>query len=289
MNKITLYANAKINLGLDVIGKRPNGYHDVRMIMQTVKLHDILTLKKIRRKGIFIKTNLHFLPTNENNLIYAAIKLFMNEYHIEGGVHVTLEKKIPVAAGMAGGSTDAAAALHGMNQLYETYLPLEKLQEMGVKLGADVPYCLLGGTALSEGIGEILTPLPPAPACYCLIVKPRFAISTKYVYENLALSELTEHPDIDALISAIEKEDLMMLSSSLGNVLETVSVKEHPELADIKATMISFGALGSLMSGSGPTVFGLFDDQSKANAAFMHFKVGPYGKQSFLTGFFQPG
>ncbi len=288
MNKITLFANAKINLGLDVIGKRPNGYHDVRMIMQTIKLHDTLTLKKIRKKGIFIKTNLHFLPTNENNLIYAAIKLFMTEYNLEGGVHVTLEKKIPVAAGMAGGSADAAAALQGMNQLYETNLSLKRLQEMGVKLGADVPYCLLGGTALSEGIGEILTPLPPAPACYCLIVKPKFAISTKYVYENLNLSEITKHPDIDRLITSIEQEDLTMLCSSLGNVLESVSVKEHPELTVIKEEMLSFGALGTLMSGSGPTVFGLFSDQSKANAAFMHFKVGPYGKQSFLTGFFQP-
>ncbi|MBE5961034.1 MAG: 4-(cytidine 5'-diphospho)-2-C-methyl-D-erythritol kinase [Lachnospiraceae bacterium] len=286
MDIITLKAYAKINLALDVIGRRPNGYHDVRMIMQTIQLYDKVTMKRTSTPGIMMKTNLHYLPTNENNLVYAAAKLFKDTLHIEDGVYINLEKKIPVAAGMAGGSSDAAATLFGLNELFDTNLSLEQLMELGVQIGADVPFCLLRGTALSEGIGEILTPLAPAPSCYCLIVKPPVSVSTKFVYENLVLDETTNHPDIDGMLEAIAFNDLKGVTSRLGNVLEPVTLAECPEIAQIKQEMLDLGAIGSLMSGSGPTVFGLFDNQKKAEKAFYQFKIGEYGKQTFLTRFF---
>lgn len=287
MDFITLKAYAKINLALDVIGKRADGYHDVRMIMQTVKLYDKVTMKRTTTKDIVIKTNLHYLPTNENNIVYAAAKLFKEIYQIDDGLYINLEKKIPVAAGMAGGSSDAAATLWGLNTLFDTKAPMDELMKLGLKLGADVPYCLLRGTALSEGIGEILTPLPAAPNLHCLIVKPPVSVSTKFVYENLELSKAENHPDVDGMVEAIKSDDVKGITSRLGNILETVTLKAHPEITTIKEMMISLGALNSLMSGSGPTVFGLFDDLTMAEKAFYAFKVGPYGKQTFLTTFFQ--
>ncbi len=287
MDFITLKAYAKINLALDVIGKRDNGYHDVRMIMQTVKLYDKITIKPTATQDIILKTNLHYLPTNENNIVYAAAKLFRETYQITDGFHITLEKKIPVAAGMAGGSTDAAATLWGLNTLYQKQLSLEELMALGVKLGADVPYCLLRGTALSEGIGEILTPLPSAYNFHCLIVKPPVSVSTKYVYENLKLDDSNYHPDVDGMVEAIKARDMRGISSRLGNILESVTLKAHPEIQTIKDTMLKLGALNSLMSGSGPTVFGLFDNLAAAEKAFYEFKIGPYGKQTYLTQFFE--
>lgn len=288
MDTINLKAYAKINLALDVIGKRPNGYHDVRMIMQTIRLYDKVAIKRIQNSDIIVKTNLHYLPTNENNLVYAAAKLFLEKQNITEGVHINLEKRIPVAAGMAGGSTDAAATLWGLNEMFETKLTTQELMELGVKLGADVPYCLLRGTALSEGIGEILTPLRNAPPCLCLIVKPPVSVSTKFVYENLVLNNETNHPDIDGMLDAINTGSLQKVSSLLGNVLETVTLKEYPQIRQIKEDILSLGAKGALMSGSGPTVFGIFDDRKVAEKAFYHFKVGEYGKQTFLTSFFHP-
>lgn len=287
MDCITLKAYAKINLALDVIGKRENGYHDVRMIMQTIKLYDKVTIKPTGNSDIVIKTNLHYLPTNENNIVYAAAKLFKETYNIPDGLHITLDKKIPVAAGMAGGSSDAAATLWGLKHLFETNASMEELMRLGVKLGADVPYCLLRGTALSEGIGEILTPLPPAHNFHCLIVKPPVSVSTKYVYENLNLKDNDNHPDVDGMIEAIKQNDITGITSRLGNILETVTLRVHPEIAQIKNSMLSQGASNALMSGSGPTVFGLFTDQAAAEKAFYSFKVGPYGKQTYLTTFFQ--
>lgn len=285
MDCITLNAYAKINLALDVIGRRENGYHDVRMIMQTISLYDRLTIKPTQTPDIVLKTNLHYLPTNENNIVYAAAKLFKETYHIKDGVFINLDKKIPVAAGMAGGSSDAASTLRGLNTLFHINAPLKDLMELGVKLGADVPYCLLGKTALSEGIGEILTPLTDAPNFYCLIVKPNVNVSTKFVYENLILDETTVHPDIDGMVEAINHGDKDGITSRLGNVLEDVTLKSHPEINEIKKQMSSLGAVNTLMSGSGPTVFGLFTTSSVAKKAFYTFKVGPYGKQTFFTTF----
>ncbi len=288
MNSINLKAYAKINLGLDVIRKREDGYHEVRMIMQTINLYDKLNLTRTKNPSITVDTNLHFLPTDENNLVYKAASLLKNECDIHDGVHINLEKKIPVAAGMAGGSSDAATTLYGMNILFNLKLSKRDLMDLAVRLGADVPYCIMRGTALSEGIGEILTPLPPFPQCHVLIVKPLINVSTKYVYENLRLTDGIEHPDIDGIIRSIEQKDLHGAVRLFGNVLENVTEKEYPIISQIKNIMLELGALKSLMSGSGPTVFGLFDDKHKAEKAFYQFKTNDISKQVYLTNFYHP-
>ena len=201
MDEITLKALAKINLGLDVVRRREDGYHEVRMIMQTIHLYDLLEIQKIREPEIQIASNLSFLPVNENNLVYKAARLLQEEFALTDGISVKLTKRIPVAAGMAGGSTDAAAMLYAMNQLYDLGLSRRELMKRGVQIGADVPYCLMRGTALAEGIGEKLTQLPPMIKCPVLIAKPSISVSTKFVYQNLKLDEQTNHPDIDALMN----------------------------------------------------------------------------------------
>lgn len=261
---LQLKAYAKINLGLDVLGVREDGYHEVKMIMQTVKLFDKLTFHLLDEDVIRIRTNLGFLPVNENNLVYKAVKLLKDTYHIQKGMDIDLFKCIPVAAGMAGGSTDCAAALVGASKLFGLHLDKQTLMELGVSLGADVPYCVLRGTALSEGIGEILTPLPPIPDCYILIAKPPVSVSTKFVYEHLDAQKNIEHPDIDGMVEAIKKGNLKGITSRFGNVLESVTIPEYPVIDDIKHIMLSNGAMNSLMSGSGPTVFGMFEDEEKA-------------------------
>lgn len=291
MKHLSLKAYGKINLGLDVLRRRQDGYHDVRMIMQTVGIFDRLDLNWKAEPGIQIETNLYYLPTNENNLVYKAAKLLMDEFQITDGVSVRLHKFIPVAAGMAGGSSDAAAVLFGINKMFGLGLTTRELMERGVKIGADVPYCILRGTALSEGIGEILTPLPPVPQCHVLIVKPGISVSTKFVYENLHANELKpeQHPDIDAILDGIRTQDIHRIASSLGNVLETVTVKEYPVIQSIKDQMIRDGAIGALMSGSGPTVFGLFTDQKAAEASyekFRHSADSQTAKQVYLTNFY---
>ncbi|MBH1942066.1 4-(cytidine 5'-diphospho)-2-C-methyl-D-erythritol kinase [Mobilitalea sibirica] len=288
MNSITMKAYAKINLGLDVLRKREDGYHDVSMIMQTVSLYDTLTFRKSRKRDITLKTNLPYLPSDQKNIVYKAIELFKNTFHISEGIHATIYKRIPVAAGLAGGSSDAAAALKGLNTLYRTGLTLKELMELGVTLGADVPYCLLMGTALSEGIGEILTPLGPMPSCNILLVKPDLNVSTKYVYENLVLDHTVPHPDIPSMLKAIEHGDLAELIVTMGNILETVTVKEYPVINHIKNDMINNGALTSLMSGSGPTVFGIYDNPATAEKAYKYFKNSSYKKQVFLTNPYWP-
>ncbi|SHO52958.1 4-(cytidine 5'-diphospho)-2-C-methyl-D-erythritol kinase [Anaerocolumna xylanovorans] len=288
MNSIKLKAYAKINLGLDVVRKREDGYHEVRMIMQTIGLYDKVSILRTNNTSITVKTNLPYLPTDENNLVYKAAALIKKTYNISQGVHIILDKKIPVAAGLAGGSSNAAAVLYGLNRLFHLRLPKEELLALGLKLGADVPYCLIRGTALSEGIGEKLTPLPPFPSCYVLIVKPGINVSTRYVYENLKLNEEIDHPDIDAILLAIKENDLHGAVKHFGNVLETVTTKEYPVIGEIKEQLINAGAITSLMSGSGPTVFGLFDSKENAERAFYHFKTGKLGKQVYLTGLFQP-
>ena len=286
MNIVKLRAYGKINLSLDVTGKREDGYHEVRMIMQTVNLYDQIIMKKINDPKIYLKTNLHYLPVNEKNLVYKAAKLIKDEFNIEQGLDVKIDKRIPVAAGMAGGSSDAAAALIGMNKLFDLGLSKKDLMKRGIKLGADVPYCIMRGTALSEGIGEILTPLPPVPECFILIAKPGISVSTKFVYGNLNLSELKQHPDIDGMIDDIGKGDIYGIGDKLNNVLETVTIKKYPVIDTIKQEMIKSGALGAIMSGSGPTVFGLFDCKKQARNAFYHLKSLDIAKQVFLTDFF---
>lgn len=231
-------------------------------------------------------TNLSFLPTNENNIVYKAAKLLMDEFQIRDGIDVKLHKYIPVAAGMAGGSTDAAAVLYGMNRMFELGLSKEELMQRGVKIGADVPYCIMRGTALAEGIGEQLTALPPMVKCPILIAKPQISVSTKFVYENLKLDENTVHPDIDRLVEDIRRKDLAAITSDMGNVLETVTIPNYPVIAEIKEYMMEHGAAGAMMSGSGPTVFGLFDDKEKAVAAYEAMQASGLAKQVYLTSIY---
>lgn len=264
MDEIRLRAYAKVNLGLDVLGRREDGYHDVRMIMQNINLFDKLAIKKKAGKGIKVKTNLSYLPTDSNNLVYRAAALLIDEFDIDSFVDIDLYKFIPVAAGMAGGSADAAAVLYGMNELFGLKLSLEELMKRGVKLGADIPYCLMGGTVLAEGIGEKLTRLKACPDCYFVVAKPPFSVSTKLVYDNLVIDGNTLHPDIDGIMSAIDNQDVKGIASRLSNVLETVTAKEYPDIEGIKDKMREYGALNALMSGSGPTVFGIFEDKEKA-------------------------
>ena len=266
MNRIQMKALAKVNLGLDVIRRREDGYHEVKMIMQTVRLYDRIILEKTQ-KGISMETNLSFLPVNEQNIAYRAAKMLMDEFHIQSGLHIKIDKHIPVAAGMAGGSTDGAAVLYGVNKIFELGLTKRQLMERGVKLGADVPYCIMRGTVLSEGIGEILTPVSSLPDCHILIAKPPVSVSTKHVYENLKLDKIEKHPDIDGMVEALRIEDLQGVTQRMENVLETVTIPEHPEIQQIKELMIKEGALNALMSGSGPTVFGIFDDREKGMRA----------------------
>lgn len=283
MDELNLTALAKINLGLDVLRRREDGYHEVRMVMQTIHLSDQIRIVKSREPGIRIKTNLYYLPANEKNLAYKAARLLQEEFALEEGVEIDIKKRIPVAAGMAGGSADAAAVLFGMNRMFGLRLSVEGLMERGLTLGADVPYCVMRKTALAEGIGEKLTPLPPAPKCMVLVAKPPISISTKFVYDHLALDEETPHPDIDALVAAIEAEDLHGLASHMGNVLETVTCRQYPVIERLKEAMCSRGALNAMMSGSGPAVFGLFDDIKAARAAMAAIRSEHLAKQLYLT------
>lgn len=286
MKDISVKALAKINLGLDVVRRREDGYHEVRMVMQTIHLFDRLEMAKNSSGEISITTNLLFLPTNRNNLVYRAAELLREEFQIKDGLTINLHKHIPVAAGMAGGSTDAAAVLYGMNRMFNLGLKREELMERGVKIGADVPYCIMRGTALAEGIGEKLTALPPMVKCPVLIAKPQISVSTKFVYENLRLNDKTEHPDIDALVENIRKKDLNAVASEMGNVLETVTIPNYPVIAQIKEHMLEHGAVGAMMSGSGPTVFGLFEDGDTAVAAYEKMKESGLAKQVYLTSIY---
>lgn len=283
MDKLELKALGKINLGLDILGRRENGYHDVRMVMQTVYLYDRVILEKTREPGIEISTNLPYLPVNENNIAYKAAELLQREFGIREGIRISLEKHIPVAAGMAGGSSNAAAVLFGMNRMFDLGLSEEGLKERGVTLGADVPYCIMRGTVLAEGIGEILTPLPPLPKCYVLIAKPPLSASTKTVYEKIDKEGIKSHPDIDGILAGLREGNLQQVAGSMGNVLEQVMLEEHPVLQKIKDVMVGSGALNAMMSGSGPTVFGIFTSRGRARAAAARLKRQTPVKQAYVT------
>ena len=273
MDEISLKALAKINLGLDVLGKREDGYHEVRMVMQTIHLYDRVEIKKTRSPHIHVETNLYYLPVNEDNLVYRAAKLMKDEFQIKEGVRIVLQKFIPVAAGLAGGSSDAAAVLVGMNRIFNLGLKQNKLMELGLKIGADVPFCIMRGTALAEGIGEKLTALPPMPKCPVLIAKPAISVSTKAVYEGLKLYDGMEHPDID----------LKGVASHMGNILETVTIPMYPVIEDIKKLMLENGALNAMMSGSGPTVFGLFPNVKEIRRAYEALKQSGLAKNVYTS------
>ena len=265
-------ARAKINLTLDVTGRRDDGYHTVCMVMQSVALHDdvhvTVTHGEKKPRGIVLSCNLPFLPVDERNLAYRAADLF---YQQTGTLletcEIHIEKRIPIAAGLAGGSTDAAAVLRALNALHETGLSDEQLCEMGLKLGADVPYCLRGGTMLAEGIGEELTALTPMPHCWVVLCKPPFGVSTKEVYTAIDAVELKDRPDTKGMLSALDKQDFAGICKRLNNVMETVTATKRRQIGEIRAFLRENGADGTLMSGSGPTVFGLFSDENRAKTA----------------------
>jgi 4-diphosphocytidyl-2-C-methyl-D-erythritol kinase len=279
-----LKATAKINLGLDVLRKREDGYHDLRMVMQMTGMFDRISMfPRARRPGISFRTNLPYIPANENNLAYRAAKILMDEFEVSDGLSINLQKFIPVAAGLAGGSTDAAAVLIGTNKLFHLGLSLEELMVRGKKLGADVPYCLLGGTALAEGIGDVLTPLPDMPSCSILLAKPPVSVSTKEVYGALRADEIEVHPDIDGMVEALKAGDLRGVCDRCANVLEDVTAPSRPIIGEMERDMKKMGALCSIMSGSGPTVFGIFDDESSARKCRNHMRDKYSGSRIFLT------
>ena len=282
MDSFQLKAYAKINLGLDVVKKLPNGYHQVKMVMQTVGIYDELTLEKAE-DGIIMTTDSGELPTDENNLIYKAAKLMREKYGIDGGMRIHLRKNIPIAAGMAGGSTDAAATMKGINTLFGLGVKPGELMEEAVKIGADVPYCIMGGTALAEGIGEKLTALPSVPHMFLLVAKPDINVSTKYVYEHLDAAGIAHHPDIDGMVEAIRENSLCGILERMDNVLETVTIPAHPVIDTIKKRMKELGAEESLMSGSGPTVFGVFSDKECAEKAYRQMVQDGLARQLFVT------
>ena len=286
IDKTTQRAYAKINIGLDVLRRRADGYHEVKMIMQTVDIYDELVLERRKEPGIELRMDNSDLPSGGDNLICRAADLLFLEKKITGGVNISLTKRIPIAAGMAGGSADAAAALRGLNELFDMGYSLKELQALGVGLGADIPYCLAGGTMLSEGIGEILTPLPAPPAAHLVIAKPDINVSTAFVYGNLHADRLAWHPDIDGMIAALQKGDLDGITGRLGNVLETVTVKAHPVIEQIKELLRKQGAENALMSGSGPTVFGIFKEKETAARAAEAVERGRLAKQIFVTTFY---
>ena len=278
-----LRALAKINLGLDILRKREDGYHEVRMIMQTIQMYDVLKMKKVKKPGISLSVNYPYIPSDERNLVYKAAKLLMDEFQVKEGVDICLEKFIPVAAGMAGGSSDAAAAMVGINRLFKLGLSERELMDRAVNIGADVPYCIMRGTALAEGIGEKLTRIAQIPDCFVLIGKPGISVSTKMAYESLQLDKISSHPDIDGMIRDIENGDLLTLTEKMGNVFEPGIIEKYPVIGEIKDLMEDNGALKAMMSGSGPTVFGIFDDREKMEVAAAVLRESGLAKTVFAT------
>ncbi|MBA9087572.1 4-diphosphocytidyl-2-C-methyl-D-erythritol kinase [Fontibacillus solani] len=266
--KIYEKAPAKINLMLDVLHKRPDGYHEVEMIMTMVDLADRLEMSALPRDTIIISSQAGYIPLDEKNLAFQAARLIKDRYHVRSGVHIHLDKKIPVAAGLAGGSSDAAATLRGLNRLWELGISDGELKELGAELGSDVPFCVTGGTALAIGRGEKLIPLANPPQCWVVLAKLPINVSTAEVYGKLRSDRIAHHPSAIRMQEAIEKGDFAMVCGELGNVLEEVTLHMHPEVAHLKDTMLRLGADGVLMSGSGPTVFGLVSRESKVSRIY---------------------
>lgn len=266
-----LKAYGKINISLDVVGKREDGYHLLRMIMQTIELYDLITVDKAK-EGINITCNKTYIPIDERNLAYKAAKLFMDTYGIKSGADIDIKKNIPVTAGLAGGSTDAAAVLKAMRTIFKPDIEDEELMNLGLKIGADVPFCITGGTALCEGIGEKITSLNAFKNHILVIVKPHFGVSTKEVYQNLDINKIYKHPKTEEIIKAVENDDLKQVAYLMKNVLENVTLRKHYILKNIKNEILRMGSIGAMMSGSGPTIFGFFDDMLKAAYCYDKFK-----------------
>ena len=268
MNSISLKSRAKINLSIDVIGKREDGYHIVEMIMQTIDLYDDIKLKELEEDNIIIKSECSYIPLNEDNIVYKAAKLLKEKMDIKKGIEIFIKKNIPVAAGMAGGSSNAAAVLVGLNELWKLGLSKDELRDLGLKLGADVPFCIEGGTALAEGIGEKLTYIKGINKdVNILVCKPDIFVSTKEVYQSLDIKNIEKRPDNKLLIEKLKNDDIVSVSNNMVNVLEEVTSKKYSDIKVIENIIAKNGAMGTMMSGSGPTVFGFFDNEEKAKRA----------------------
>jgi 4-diphosphocytidyl-2-C-methyl-D-erythritol kinase len=283
MEQVVLKARAKINLTLDVLDKREDGYHDIEMIMQTVNLYDTVSIRKTFKDEIKLITNLKWLPSDDKNLAYKAADIIKQRYDIKTGVFIELRKKIPVAAGLAGGSSDAAAVLVGMRTLFKLNITTSELMAIGKELGADVPYCIMRKTALAQGIGDILTRLPSCPECHVVLAKPAVSVSTPYIYKMIDNNVIEVRPNTELVIQAIKDRDIHTIAKNMYNVMEKVTANEHPIIEQLKNILIERGALGAVMSGSGPTVFGLFDDEDKAKDAYYRLKVDSKAKDVFIT------
>lgn len=276
-------AYAKINIALDVVGKREDGYHLLRMIMQTVDIYDLIEVKKNNINEIRILTNKYYLPTDERNLAYKAAKIFIENFKIKSGVDINIKKNIPVCAGMAGGSTDAATVLYLMNKVFNINAKNEELEKVALKIGADVPYCIEGGTALCEGVGEKITKLKDFKDKILVVVKPNFGVSTKEVYGELDINKVYKHVSVEGIIRDMENDNLYGVCSKMKNILENVTIKKHRVLREIKDELRRYGAVGAMMSGSGPTIFGFFDDMLTAQRAYEEMKVRYGYKDIFIT------
>ena len=265
-------AYAKINISLDIVGKREeDGYHLLRMIMQNIDLYDEITMFK-QEKDITITCNKNYVPVDERNLAFKAARLFKEHYKIDEGVKIDIKKNIPVSAGLAGGSTDAAAVLKGMNTIFNVNASENELMDLGLTLGADIPYCIKGGTALCEGVGEIITELPSFKDKILVLVKPSFGVSTKEVYKAFDLNKVRSHPRTEELIKHITNDNLFLVSKNMKNLLENVTLRKHKVLIRLKEEMDKSGSVGTMMSGSGPTVFAFFDDMLKAQKCYDSMK-----------------
>lgn len=285
MDYIQLKARAKINTALDVISRREDGYHELRMVMQSVNLCDTVFIKK-QPQGITVTSNLVWLPTDRRNLVYRAAEVLKERYDIKSGIQINLQKNIPVAAGLAGGSSDCASTLVGIRNLFSLPISMEELMAVGKELGADVPYCIMRGTALAEGIGEKLTRLPAFPNTYVLLAKPPINVSTATIFGALDINSIDNHPDVEKMIHYIKKQDLKGICDTMGNVLENVTIPLYPVIASIKSAMLDYGAIGSMMSGSGPTVFGFFASYEQGLNALKHIRKTFNTKDVHLTTVF---
>lgn len=268
MDKIFEKAPAKINLSLDVLYRRPDGYHEIEMVMTMVDLFDRLELSVLPSDTIIISSQAGYIPLDEKNLAFQAAKLIKERYNVRQGVYIHLDKRIPVSAGLAGGSSDAAATLRGLNRLWNLNISDEELQQLGAELGSDVPFCVTGGTALAKGRGEQLTKLPSPPPCWVILVKPPIHVSTADIYKRLNVGSTQLKSYTPQVLDAIYKRDFSFLCRSMGNALEHVTMNRYPQVAHLKAIMQRLGAEGVLMSGSGPTVFGLVSKETRARRIY---------------------
>ena len=294
MYEINLRAYAKVNLSLDILAKREDGYHELCMVMQSVGIYDKVNLTKLKQKEIQISSNIKSLCIPQNNIVYKAARLLYERFDIKEGLHIDLHKYIPMGAGMGGGSSDAAAVLKGMNELYGLGIDKEELMKIGLEIGADVPFCICGGTMLAGGIGEKLSELKDVPDAYLVFVKPDFSISTKEAYSLVDLSVLSdeERPDTDGLISSIEEGNLKKIAGNMKNVFEVYIGKKYPLIEKIKQDFISLGAIGALMTGSGSVVFGIFEDAVSAKKCYETFTKEEFSaeaKQVYISKFIKGG